>query len=157
MPRVTSLGHMGLYVRDVERSKAFYRDILGLKVSDENPKTGSTFMTAKDRLEEHHELLLVPGREDGKVVQQISFRCASLADVKEFYRVFLDNNVPITRITSHGNTVSIYFEDPDGNSVEVYWPTGIDVPQPFGKPVDLTKSEKEILAQVKQWVSERGQ
>lgn len=82
MPAVTSLGHVGLYVRDIERSKAFYRDIVGLKISDENPKTGSTFMTARGRLEEHHELLLVPGREDGKVVQQISFRCASLADVQ---------------------------------------------------------------------------
>ena len=45
-------------------------------------------------------------------------------------------------------------EDPDGNSVEVYWPTGIDVPQPFGKPMDLTKSEEEILARVKQLVAE---
>src|ERR671919_1192327 len=101
MPRVTSLGHVGLYVRDIERSKAFYRDILGLKISDENPKTGSAFMTARDRLEEHHELLLVPGREDGKVVQQISFRCSSLADLKEFYRLLLERNVPIVRTVSH--------------------------------------------------------
>ena len=54
MPRVTSLGHLGLYVRDIERSKAFYRDILGLEISDENPKTGSAFMTAKGRQQEHH-------------------------------------------------------------------------------------------------------
>jgi catechol-2,3-dioxygenase len=84
MPKVMSLGHVGLYVRDIERSKAFYRDMLGLEVSDQSPKTGSTFMTAKGRLAEHHELLLVPGREDGKVMQQLSFRCASLADVKAF-------------------------------------------------------------------------
>ena len=90
MPRVTSLGHVGLYVRDIERSKAFYRDILQLKISDQSPKTGSVFMTAKERLEEHHELLLVPGREECRVVQQISFRCASLAEIKEFYRVFLE-------------------------------------------------------------------
>ena len=146
MPAVTSLGHVGLYVRDIERSKAFYRDMLGLKISDENPKTGSTFMTAKSRLEEHHELLLVPGREDGKVVQQISFRCASLADVKEFYRKFLEHNVPIIRTVSHGNAVGVYFKDPDDNQVEVYWQTGVDWPQPFGKPVDLTASEEEIMA-----------
>ena len=36
MAKVTSLGHVGLYVRDIERSKAFYRDIVGLKISDEN-------------------------------------------------------------------------------------------------------------------------
>jgi catechol-2,3-dioxygenase len=146
MPRVTSLGHIGLYVRDIERSKAFYRDMLGLEISDENPKTGSAFMTAKGRLQEHHELLLMPGREDGKVVQQISFRCASLADVKEFHQLFLQHNVPIIRTVSHGNAVGVYFQDPDGNQVEVYWQTGIDWPQPFGKPVDLTASEEEIIA-----------
>ena len=146
MPAVTSLGHVGLYVRDIERSKAFYRDMIGLKISDENPKTGSTFMTAKSRLEEHHELLLVPGREDGKVVQQISFRCASLADVKEFYRKFLAHNVPIIRTVSHGNAVGVYFKDPDDNQVEVYWQTGVDWHQPFGKPVDLTASDDDIMA-----------
>jgi catechol-2,3-dioxygenase len=146
MPRVTSLGHVGLYVRDIERSKTFYRDMLGLKVSDQSPKTGSVFMTAKERLEEHHELLLVPGREDGKVVQQISFRCPSLSEIKEFYRLFLEHNVPITRTVSHGNAVGIYFLDPDGNQVEVYWPTSIDWPQPFGKPIDLTAPDEEIMA-----------
>jgi catechol-2,3-dioxygenase len=146
MPKVTSLGHVGLYVRDIERSKAFYRDIIGLSISDESSKTGSAFMTAKHRLDEHHELLLIPGREDGKVLQQVSFRCASLADVKNFYRILVERKVPIIRTVSHGNAVGLYFEDPDGNQVEVYWPTGIDWPQPFGKPVDLTASEEEIIA-----------
>ena len=157
MPKVTSLGHMGFHVRDMERTVAFYRDVLGLQVSDRSPR-GAVFMTAQDRLAEHHELYLAPGRnDDGKVnvIQQISFRCASLADVKDFYRVFVEKNVPINRVVSHGNTVSIYAEDPDGNSVEVYWPTGIDVPQPFGQPMDLTKSEQEILARVDQVVKER--
>ena len=148
MARVLSLGHVGLYVRDVERSKAFYRDILGLKISDQSPGSGAVFMTAKDRLEEHHELLLMPGREDGKVVQQISFRCAGLSDIKEFYRLFLENKIPINRIVSHGNAVGIYFQDPDGNQVEVYWPTGIDWPQPFGKPVNLAATDEEILAEL---------
>jgi hypothetical protein len=116
-------------------------------------------MTAQDRLAEHHELLIVPGRKEGtdNTLQQISFRCASLADVKEFYRIFLERGVPIQRTVTHGNTVSIYFDDPDKNSVEVYWPTGIDVPQPFGQAVDLTKGEDEIMARVKQLISERPQ
>jgi len=157
MPKVTSLGHMGFYVKDVERSVAFYRDILGLQVSDRSPR-GAVFMTAQDRLAEHHELYIAPGREgDGKILQQISFRCASLGDVKEFYRIFVERQVPIERVWTHGNTVSIYFQDPDGNSVEVYWPTGIDVPQPFGKPMDLTKGDEEIRAQVKKYVSERAE
>lgn len=156
MPKVTSLGHIGFYVRDIERSVAFYRDILGLTVSDRSPR-GAVFMTSQDRSLEHHELYLAPGRnDDGKVsvLQQISFRCPTLKDVKDFYRLFTDKNVPISRVVSHGNTVSIYANDPDGNSVEVYWPSGIDVPQPFGKPMDLTKSEVEIREQLNQILTE---
>ena len=157
MPKVTSLGHVGLYVRDMERSVAFYRDILGLQVSDRSPR-GGVFMTAQERTLEHHEVLLAPGRNDPdnvNVLQQISFRCATLKDVKDFYRVFVENDVPINRVVSHGNTVSVYARDPDGNSVEVYWPSGVDVPQPFGKPMDLTKSDADIREQLnhilKEW------
>ena len=156
MAKVTSLGHIGFYVRDMERSVKFYRDILGVQVSDRSPR-GAVFMSAQDRLAEHHELYLAPGRnDDGKanLLQQISFRCASVADVKEFYRVFVENHVPINRCVSHGNTVSIYAEDPDGNSVEVYWPTGVDVPQPFGKLMDLSKSEAEIMQQFESIIAE---
>ena len=126
MPKVNSLGHIGVHVRDVERSVAFYRDILGLQVSDRSPR-GGVFMTAQDRAVEHHELLLAPGRNDDgnlQILQQISFRCATLKDVKDFYQSFVDHNVPIQRVVSHGNTVSVYARDPDGNSVEVYWPSG---------------------------------
>lgn len=146
MARVSSLGHVGVYVHDVERSKAFYRDILGLTVSDESARSGAVFLTAKDRLDEHHELLLVPGRQDGRVIQQISFRCDSLADVKEIYRLLVERKVPVNRAVSHGNAVGVYFQDPDGNQVEAYWPTGVDWPQPFGKPVDLTAPDEVILA-----------
>jgi catechol-2,3-dioxygenase len=156
MAKVTSLGHIGFYVRDMERSVKFYRDILGIQVSDRSPR-GAVFMSAQDRLAEHHELYLAPGRnDDGKanLLQQISFRCASVADVKEFYHLFVENQVPINRCVSHGNTVSIYAEDPDGNSVEVYWPTGVDVPQPFGKPMDLSKSAAEIMQQLETILAE---
>jgi catechol-2,3-dioxygenase len=152
MPKVSSLGHVGVYVRDIERSVAFYRDIIGLHVSDRSPR-GGVFMTAQERTLEHHELLLAPGRNDAgnvNVLQQVSFRCATLKDVKDFYKTFVDNQVPINRVVSHGNTVSVYAQDPDGNSVEVYWPSGVDVPQPFGKPMDLTKSEAEIREQLNQ-------
>ena len=156
MAKVNSLGHVGVYVRDIERSVAFYRDILGLQVSDRSPR-GGVFMTAQDRAVEHHELLLAPGRNDKdnvNVLQQISFRCATLKDVKDFYKTFVERGVPINRVVSHGNTVSVYAQDPDGNSVEVYWPSGVDVPQPFGKPMDLTRSEPEIRDQLTQILRE---
>ena len=148
MPKVSSLGHVGLLVHDIERSKAFYRDVLGLTISDESD-TGTVFMTAQERDKEHHELQLRPGREGadgGSIVTQISFRCSTLAELKAFYRDFVERGISIQFVHSHGNAIGIYFTDPDGNTVEVYWPTGIDWPQPFRKPVDLTAADEEILA-----------
>ena len=146
MPKVSSLGHVGLLVHDIERSKAFYRDVLGMTVSDESD-TGTVFMTAQERDQEHHELQLRPGREgDGSIVTQLSFRCGTLAELKAFHRDFLERGVPVERVASHGNAIGIYLWDPDGNTVEVYWPTGIDWPQPFRKPVDLSAADEEILA-----------
>ena len=103
MPKVTSLGHIGFYVRDIERSVAFYRDILGLKVSDRSPR-GAVFMTAQDRLAEHHELYLAPGRNDdgkAKVLQQISFRCPTVADVKEFGLVPYCTSELVSSLVAH--------------------------------------------------------
>lgn len=146
MPKVASLGHIGLLVHDIDRSKAFYRDVLGMTVSDESD-TGTVFMTAQERDQEHHELQLRPGREEaGSIVTQISFRCGTLAELKAFHRDFLDRGVPVERVASHGNAIGIYLYDPDGNTVEVYWPTGIDWPQPFRKPVDLAEPDEVILA-----------
>jgi len=70
---ITRLGHVGLYVRDLDRSVAFYRDVLGLRVNDTAPGQ-MAFLSSQDRVAEHHELVLVPGRTDGRVVQQVSFR-----------------------------------------------------------------------------------
>ncbi len=156
MPKVTSLGHMGFHVRDMERSVAFYRDILGLTVSDRSPR-GAVFMTSQDRSVEHHELYLAPGRDDdGKVnvLQQISFRCPTLKDVKDFHQLFVDKqgaDQPLRQPWQHRQHLR---QRPDGNSVEVYWPSGVDVPQPFGKPMDLTKSEVEIREQLNQILRE---
>ena len=102
MPKVNSLGHVGVYVRDIERSVAFYRDVLGLQVSDRSPR-GGVFMTAQDRAVEHHELLLAPGRNDEgdvHVLQQISFRCTTLKDVKDFYKTFVDTTYRSTALSA---------------------------------------------------------
>ena len=138
MPKVTSLGHMGFYVRDIERSVAFYRDILGLTVSDRSPR-GAVFMTSQDRSVEHHELYLAPGRnDDGKVnvLQQISFRCPTLKDVKDFHQLFVDKNVPISRVvpplraealafSDASTTVAQYAFPPDGMTFTVTLPFGL--------------------------------
>ena len=144
MAKVQGLGHVGLYVKDVERELAFFRDVIGLQVTDRS-ESGATFMSARPA-EEHHELLLAPNPETTGGPQQISFYCGSLADLREYRRRFLEHGVRFHRIVTHGNAIGIYVHDPEDNVVEVYWHTGVAWPQPFGKPIDLTRSDDEILA-----------
>ena len=40
----------------------------------------------------------------------------------------------------------MYAQDPEGNTIEVYYTTGFPVPQPHGDPVNLDDSEEELIA-----------
>ncbi len=158
-PAVARLGHVGLHVQDLERAKAFYRDIIGLTVTDEDPDRGMVFMSARPE-EEHHELLLCRGRNvdsDAKVVQQISFRCNSFEDVLGFYRRFKQHGVKFDMILSHGNAVGVYVFDPDGNRIETYWNTGLKAKQPYGEMVDLESPPAELLRHIEEHVAKYGE
>ena len=74
MPRVTGLGHVGIYVRDLERMVAFYRDVMGMQITKQNWRIGIVFLSA-DPDAVDHEIALMRGRpsaEDPHLIQQIS-------------------------------------------------------------------------------------
>jgi catechol 2,3-dioxygenase-like lactoylglutathione lyase family enzyme len=149
MPAVTGLGHVGFFVSNFERSLDFYTRVIGLRESDVDWERRFAFLSAHPD-EEHHEVFLMeaPDNVDPKGLQQASFRCASLEDVLEFKKVFAAENVRIHEEVTHGNAVSIYFYDPDGHHLEVYWKSPREVHPPFLFPVDLTVTPDEVMAQV---------
>ena len=149
MPKVTRLGHTGVYVHDLEKMRAFYTRVLGLTVTDEDLDRGLVFMSSRPD-EEHHEFVIMRGRTgpaDAQVVQQISWHVDSLETLLEFHKVLQAEGVKVEREITHGIAIAIYFLDPEGNRIEVYWATDKDIPQPFGRPVDLDKSADEVLAE----------
>ena len=149
MPRVSRLGHTGIFVRDLDNMRAFYTRVLGLTVTDEDPTRGMVFFSARPD-EEHHEFVIMRGRtgpEDAQVVQQISWHVDSLETLLEFHRALRDEDVTVEREITHGIALAIYFFDPEGNRVEVYWSTDKDIPQPFGRALDLDQPAEAVLAQ----------
>ena len=158
-PSIERLAHVGLHVRDLQKSVAFYRDIVGLKISDDDKLAGIVFMSSHPE-EEHHELLLVAGRSvplNVQLLQQISFRCSTLNDVIEYWRRFIANDVKILYTVTHGNAISCYFKDPDENICEVYWPTGLKARQGFLIGLDFSHSEEALIRQVTDLVNEHGE
>ena len=147
MPKIESLGHVGIYAEDLMKQRDFYTRVLGLQIADEDlEERGMTFLSA-DPEREHHEFVLMKGRvtNDGdKVIQQISFIVPSLDDLKEFHARLLEENVKIDRIVSHGIAFGMYFFDPEGNRIELYVRTSYKVPQPLGDVIDLSMSNEEL-------------
>ena len=149
-PAIGRLGHVGIHCRDLQKQKAFYRDVLGLTVTDESDERGLVFLSARPD-EEHHELLLCAGRNvdgEAKLLQQVSFRCENVEDVVGFYHRLKDRQVRFDRVITHGNAIGVYFFDPEGNRCEIYWPSGMPARQPFGLDIDLEQPIAEIKAAV---------
>jgi catechol-2,3-dioxygenase len=90
--------------------------------------------------DEHHQIVLATGRPPGvefNVVNQISFKLATLADLKAMHARARDEGTKQFRIVTHGNAWSVYFADPEGNRVEVFVDTPWHTPQPVVEPFDI--------------------
>ncbi len=55
--------------------------------------------------------------------------------------------VPIKYALNHGVALSFYFDDPEGHTIEIYWPTNVRVRQFVADPIDLDLPE-ELLREV---------
>ena len=150
MVRVTGLGHIGIYVRDLERMVAFYRDLMGMRVTKQNWRAGIVFLSA-DPESVDHEIALMRGRpsaDDPHLIQQISLRVASLDDLREFHRRLRAEGYRIDRIVNHASAIGCYFFDPEGNRTEVFWLTGRPSWVPVANPIDIEQPDEAVLAEV---------
>ena len=117
------LGHVNIFVRNVEKSQQWYADVLGLHTYDYMPGRAA-FLSAD--LDQSHEVALIqvgddaPGQAKGQVgLNHMAWMMHSLDDLKELYQRLKDKQIEIDRVSDHGISVGIYFRDPDGNGLEV--------------------------------------
>jgi catechol-2,3-dioxygenase len=150
MPRVTGLGHIGLYVRDVSKMAAFYRDFLGMQVTKQAPDGRAVFLSSDPEAVDHEIALMIdPSGGKTENVQQISMRVPGFEDLQEFHRRIVANpELKVDSIVTHLSSVSCYFFDPEGNRTEVFWLTGRPSWVMIGVPIDLQRSKDEVLAEV---------
>lgn len=147
-----SLSHVGYYVTDIEKMVDFYTRFLKFVVSDRGERDGGgsmVFMTRDPG--EHHQLVFASGKPKDagfNPVNQISFRVDSLATLREMFHAL--KNEPITMLgpVTHGNALSVYFLDPEGNRVELLTGTPWYVPQPHRLEIDLDLPDEQLWASV---------
>ena len=146
-----SFSHLGIHVTDLARMEDFYTRVLGLLVADRGALPGGpTLLFLSRDPDEHHQIVLVTGRPPGaayNVVNQISFKLPTLADLQTMYARVRDEGIKEFRVVTHGNAWSVYFADPEGNRVEFFVDTPWHTPQPFAEPFDVEAPVETILAQ----------
>ena len=125
MIRPERIGHVVIKVRNLERSRKFYTEVLGMEVMMDLPPLRATFL-ANDR-RDHHEIALfeVGPEAEGLCNKQIglshiAFRLRNEDQLRAAYKELKEQGVPISFTVDHGVTKSIYFRDPDGHELEVY-------------------------------------
>jgi catechol-2,3-dioxygenase len=152
VPRL-SFSHMGVYVTDMARMEDFYTRVLGFVVTDrgdlETPHGAVSLVFLSRDPREHHQIVLASGRPRELAfnsVNQISFRMAELADLRAMHRLLVKERVEELAPVSHGNALSLYFLDPEGNRIELFVDTPWYVSQPLRIPMDFERSDAEIWA-----------
>src|SRR5262245_13048094 len=123
--KTMELGHAVLYVRDLERSRHFYRDVLGFPEIGEAFPGAAAFGSGRT----HHELLLIEvgpsavsppaGRRTG--LYHLGFKIGTTDDeLRAAWRELEAAGVTIVGASDHTVTHSLYVLDPDGNEIELF-------------------------------------
>ena len=149
-----SWSHAVLYVSDEPKMLDFYTNVLGFEVTDRGPLGPGApdiiFMSQDP--DEHHQIAMVVSRTEGgpsNSVNHFAFRTAEFEDLTRLHeKLAAIEGIKIGPL-SHGNTLSIYFNDPEGNGIEVFWDTPWHVAQPQGKPWDVGMDREAALAWVR--------
>jgi catechol-2,3-dioxygenase len=148
-----SFSHVGFYATDIEKQAAFYRNVLDFTETDRGllhgPNGPVQLVFLSRDPDEHHQIVLASGRPEHvafNVINQVSLKADSLETLREFYlRVKAAGLRELTPVT-HGNALSIYFRDPEGNRIELYWDLPWYVSQPCRVEAPFELPAPELLA-----------
>mgnify|MGYP000849931364 CR=1 FL=1 len=145
--------HTVLNIKDSEKILDFYTNTLGFTISDRGPivENGPEIIFISQNTDEHHQLAFVVSREEVGTqtsLNHIAFRVDTFNELKEVKEKFDSINYDYLPLC-HGNALSFYFSDPEGNGMEIFFDTPWDVAQPQGVPWDSNLDEKSALEWVK--------
>lgn len=115
------IGHVNLTVTDLERAVCFYRDIVGLRVTQRDEQ--SAFLAAGDY---HHHVALntwdpetTPPPAHSAGLHHFALRLPDVAALAAVVARLLRGGHPLLGATDHGVNLAVYLRDPDGTGLEL--------------------------------------
>ena len=124
---IQRLNHAVLYVRDLERTKAFYTEVLGFRIVNEIPGMGAFFQAPGSTNDHDLGTFAIGDRagpsQAGKTtvgLYHLAWEVDTLAELDRLAGVLAEAGA-LAGASDHGTTKSLYAHDPDGNEFEVAW------------------------------------
>lgn len=119
-----TIGHVHLKVSDLEQSIAFYREVLGLDLMQRYGR-GAAFLSAGGY---HHHIGLNTWESRGGTapprghtgLYHVAFLYPDRAALGRAVKRVLDRDISLDGAADHGVSEAVYFQDPDGNGIELY-------------------------------------
>ena len=144
------VAHAVLYVHDVDDMIEFYTNTLGFEVTDRGPLDNDEIVFLSQNACDHHQIAFITGRgvpQPSNSMNHVAFRSSGTLDDLRALKKALAADDRVTQIAprNHGNAWSVYFRDPEFNGVEVFIDTPWHVRQPQGEPLELDRSDDEIV------------
>jgi catechol 2,3-dioxygenase len=125
MIRPDRIGHVVIKVHDLERSRKFYTEVMGLQLMNVSSEINMAFFASDGR--DHHEIAVVevgkdaPEGQAGEIgLSHIAFRLRDEAHLRAAFEDLKAHEVKVIATVNHGVSRSVYFHDPDGHLLEVY-------------------------------------
>ena len=146
-----SFSHFGFHVSDLEGVARFYKDVLQFTETDRGDLGTVQLIFLSRDPDTHHQIALVSGRPPQGLpfnpINQISFQVPDLPNLRLVHERALAAGATDMQATTHGNAVSLYFRDPEGNRLEVFMDTPWYCIQPLREPIDFACSDEAVMQQ----------
>jgi catechol-2,3-dioxygenase len=148
------LNHAVLFVSDVDRAVAFYRDVLGMELVVAEPRARAAFLRLP-RSSNHHDLGLFgigaaprPGRGAALGLYHLAWQLDTIDELAEARGILLEHGAYVGE-SSHGATKSLYAQDPDGNELELMWMLPREAWGDFA--TSATVEHLDLAGEVRRW------
>ena len=144
-----SIRQVTLTVRDLDKSAAFYEDVIGLGLIERNGETASLGTDARTLIELRQDRKAQPfPREAG--LFHTAFLLPSAKDLGAWLAYAAERGVQLDGASHHGVSEALYLSDPEGNGIEIYrdlpreaWKRQGDTVRMTTRPLDLKSLAEE--------------
>jgi len=139
------LGHVNLFVHDIDRSVNFYRDVVGLGVAWRRTNMRTGFLSNGNS---HHDIGLIDlhgplGQTNHAALNHLAFEVETQVDLVDGYRRAKSQGFRFTAMYDHEISHSLYYDDADGTQIEIYADTDVDWQERLVNPIKASLDKWE--------------